>query len=373
MILQKIKTEHSDEKTGLVVKRITTSEWEHLNHKISANNSLFNCEQQRLAYSKPILNIPFQTHHIYYNKERHIWDFDGLEESKEHAKKQKRFYLPFQQRTEKQWLALDFSEAEGDFQDLVYRGLPLVPYSIPPTASLDEWKIRKAIAEKILHPSQVLVVIFYSKHDTKKFEAIFNYEFEHSKLIGMQCYNINDNNTFTNLMKIKLRNSMLQVGDEAPLLLALNYGKIQRSFSNVSGSFAYGCFGFDIFSERQINIKNLPSEIIKQIKNKTPDEIMRYDKIIGGYNLSAEQEFWDGRNITREFLESVKVSEGLTPFQAIQWANHRGQQEDFDMLNDAILETAYPEKEDTALRCISDKERWSVFWKTKMPQTAEAV
>ena len=43
------------------------------------------------------------------------------------------------------------------------------------------------------------------------------------------------------------------------------------------------------------------------------------------------------------------------------------------MLNDAILETAYPEKEDTALRCISDKERWSVFWKTKMPQTAEAV
>ena len=93
---------------------------------------------------------------------------------------------------------------------------------------------------------------------------------------------------------------------------------------------------------------------------------MKYDKTLGGFNLSAEQEFYDGINITREFLEEVKLSEGLTQYQAIQWANHLEQQEDFNILNNRILETAY--EEDSALNYIeSEKERWSVFWKTNMP------
>jgi len=96
---------------------------------------------------------------------------------------------------------------------------------------------------------------------------------------------------------------------------------------------------------------------------------MKYDKNLGGFNLSAEQEFYDGINITKEFLEEVKLSEGLTQYQAIQWANHLEQQEDFNVLNNHILETAYKEKENSALNYIaSEKERWSVFWKTNMPK-----
>jgi len=52
MILKKIKTEHTDKKTGMVLKRITTSEWETHNHKIAVNNSLFNCEKSRIENQK---------------------------------------------------------------------------------------------------------------------------------------------------------------------------------------------------------------------------------------------------------------------------------------------------------------------------------
>jgi len=367
MILKEIKTEHTDERTGLVVKRIVTSEWETFNRKVAINNSLFSCEQKRLIYNKPLLNIPFQIHHIPFKKKKQMWDFDEIGISKAHAIKQKRFYLAFQQRSEKQWNNLTFAEAEGDFQDLATRGLPFVPYSIPKDSSLVSWKKRRKEALSILNQSQMLVPIFCSKHQRDLFEEVFNYEFENSKLIGVQCYNINDNDNFINLTKIKLRNMRLQTGDEAPLLFGLSYEKVQRSLSNVSGCFAYSCFGFDILSHRQVFLENMPPEIVKNILSKKVEEIMRYDRKLGGFNFSAEQEFWDGVNVTQAFLENVAVAEGLTPYQAIQWANFNDQQNDFDILNDYVLETISEDKKDSALNYIeSQKEKWSVFWKTKI-------
>jgi len=368
MILKKIKTEHTDERTGLVVKKIITSEWENLNRKVAVNNSLFSCEQKRLIHNKPLLNSPFQIHHIGFRKKKQIWNFEGLEISKAYAIKQGRLYLAFQQRNIEQWDDLDFAEAEGDFQNLATRGLQFVPYSIPKDSSLETWKERRKDALSILNQSQILVPIFCSKHQRDLFEDIFNYEFENSKLIGVQCYNINDNDSFINLTKIKLRNMRLQTGDEAPLLLGLGYEKSLRSLSNVSGSFVYSCFGFDILSHRQVFLENMPIDVIKKILSTGTEEIMRYDKTLGGFNLSAEQEFWEGVNITQAFLEKVSVAEGLTPYQAIQWANYNEQQNDFDILNKYILETATEDNKNSALDYIeSQKEKWSVFWKTKMP------
>jgi len=372
MILKPTKTEHTDEKTGLVLKKITTSEWETHNHKMAVNNSLFSCEQKRLINKKQILNAPFQIHHIFFNKKRKIWNFDKMAESKAHASKFGRFYLPFQQRNAKQWGELKFQEAEADFQDLVTRGLTLVPYSIPLDASLEEWKKRKENALSLLNQSQSLVTIFCSRHQRELFEEIFNYEFENSKLIGVQCYGLNDANTLLNLMKIKLRNSKLQTGDEAPLLLGLNYEKVQRKLAFVSGSFAYSCFGFDILSCRQLCMENMPADAIRKMLSKEIEEILRYDKTLGGFNQSAEQEFWEGINLTRAFLENVNLTEGLNQYQAIQWANHREQQKDFDVLNEYILETAY--NENALLNFINnEKEKWAVFYKTKMSQTAEVM
>jgi len=369
MILKEIKTEHTDERTGLVVKRIKTSEWETLNHKVAINNSLFSCEQKRLIYNKPLLDSPFQIHHIPFKKKKQTWDFEGFDISKAHATRQKRLYLAFQQRSAEQWNNLNFTEAEGDFQDLATRGLSFVPYSIPKDSSLETWKERKKDALSILNKSQILVPVFCSKHQRDLFEEIFSYEFENSKLIGVQCYNINDNDNFINLTKIKLRNMRLQKGDEAPLLFGLSYSKVQKSFSNVSGCFAYSCFGFDVLSHRQVFLENMPTKVVRKILSTSVEEIMRYDRMLGGFNLSAEQEFWDGINITQAFLENVSVAEGLTPYQAIQWANYNGQQNDFSILNNHVLETAENDKKDSALNHIeSQKEKWSVFWKTKMPE-----
>jgi len=365
MILRNTKVEHTDNKTGLIVKKTTTSEGEFFNHKIAVNNVLLRCEQQRLNV-KSLLNNPFQINHIRYINKKSRWDFESIQASMHHASIQKRFYFAFQQRSRKQWKSLTFAEAEVDFQTLARMGLTFVPYPIPLDTSLEKWLPRRKNAISQLHPSQILVPIFCSRHKRDLFEEIFNYEFENSKLIAVQCYSLNDADTLANLIKIKLRNMMLQTGDEAPLLIGLNYEKVQKSFSRVSGSFAYACYGFDILSERQIWLENMPKEVREKILKIEPEEIMKYDRLLGGFNLSAEQEFYDGINITREFLEEVKLSEGLTQYQAIQWANHLEQQEDFNILNNRILETAY--EEDSALNYIeSEKERWSVFWKTNMP------
>lgn len=302
-----------------------------------------------------------------FDKKKSLWNFDDINKSKEHAIKQNRFYLAFQQRSDEQWQFLNFSEAEANFQDLATRGLSLIPYSIPLDATLDDWKKRKSDALSILNNSQTLVPILCSKHDIETFEEIYNYEFEKSKLIGVQCYTINDATTLLNLMKVKLRNMKLQTGDEAPLLIGLGYDKVQKSFGRVSGSFVYSCFGFDILSERQIFLENMPTSVVQDILSTSIDETLRYDNILGGFNHSAEQEFWDGINITQAFLESVSVAEGLTPYQAIQWANFHGQQKDFAELSSKILETISPELNQSALGFIeSEKEKWSVFWKTKI-------
>jgi hypothetical protein len=138
MILKEIKVEHTDKKTGLVLKKFLTSEGEHLNRKISVNNFLFNCEKQRLINDKQILNNPFQINHIRYINKKERWDYDSIVESKAHASIQKRLYLAFQQRKESQWKSLTFAESESDFQELAIRGLTLVPYPIPLNSDLNE-------------------------------------------------------------------------------------------------------------------------------------------------------------------------------------------------------------------------------------------
>jgi len=76
MILKGTKIEHTDNKTGLVLKKTTTSEGEFLNRKIAVNNFLFKCEQQRLINEKPLLNNPFQINHIRYINKKMRWDYE---------------------------------------------------------------------------------------------------------------------------------------------------------------------------------------------------------------------------------------------------------------------------------------------------------
>lgn len=322
MILKNIKVECVDARTGLVLKRITTTEWEHMNRKLAVNNSLANCEYARLKFGKSLINSPFQIYHIRHDNKDDKWIFEGIEEGKRHANKQNRFFLAFQQRSMNAWRKLTWSESENDFQDLATRGLSLIPYSIPMKGRLDDWETRKSEAESILNKSQKLVPIFCSNHQIEYFNDLFGYEFGKSQLIGIQCYSINNANTVSNLATVKIKNMSLKEGMECPLLLGLNYTKMLKSISNVAGSFLYSCFGMDILSDRQIFLENMPPDVCEKILKKTPEEIYRYDRSEGGFNFSDEQVFWTGINMTREFLEKVSVNEGLTAYQAIQWGNY---------------------------------------------------
>lgn len=360
MILKKIKVECIDSRTGFVLKKIKTSEWEHLNRKLAVNNSILNSELSRLRFKKPIFDTPFQIQHLRYIKKFEEWDFGGINKSKKHASKNNRFFLAFQQRSSDNWEVLTWHEAENDFQDLAGRGLSLVPYSIPQKGALDDWKTRKKDAESILNKSQSLVPILCSNHQRELFEPIMNKEFEESKLMGVQCYNINDYLTLLNLNKIKIKNMSIEEGEETPFILGLSYGKKIKSISNVSGAFAYSCFGFDILSDRQIFLENMPSDVVQKILDKKPDELYRYDTTEGGFNFSDEQIFWKNVNMTKAFLNNVTLSEGLAPYQAIQWANHHNQQNDFKTLNDNILLTK--EEPNSTIDFIREKSRWSSYW-----------
>ena len=103
MILKEIKVECVDNRTGLVLKRIKTTEWEQMNRKLAVNNSILNCEKSRIKFDKPIFKAPFQTHHIGYSNKESDWDFVGVRDSQRHANKNNRFFFAFQQRSEKKW------------------------------------------------------------------------------------------------------------------------------------------------------------------------------------------------------------------------------------------------------------------------------
>lgn len=361
MLLKKVIVEHIDNRTGFVLKKIVTSEWEQLNRKLSVNNSLFSCELARLRFEKPILKSPFQIQHIRYDIKGQAWDFNGIPINKTHANKQNRFYFVFQQRSEEMWDILTWAEAENNFQDIATRGLPFVPYNIPLKGAIDDWKARKEDAESILNKSQTLIPIFCSKHKREYFEPMFAQEFRNSKLIGIQCYSLNDPLSLLNLTKVKILNLSTTIGQESPLILGLNHGRMISSISNVSGAFAYACFGCDILSERQTFLENMPPDVVKKIVEKKPDDVYRYDTTEGGFNFSEEQEFWNGINMTRAFLENVSLNEGLTPFQAIQWANFNNQQEDLELLNEKILKTR--DLPNSAIDFVrTEKSRWASFW-----------
>lgn len=106
MILRNVKVEHTDEKTGLVLKKITTSEGDFLNHIMAVNNTIYNCEEKRVVANKPVLLSPCQVNHIQYAHKKLLWDMDSISPSKNHASKQNRIYTTFLQRNKKQWNGL---------------------------------------------------------------------------------------------------------------------------------------------------------------------------------------------------------------------------------------------------------------------------
>jgi hypothetical protein len=361
MEIKDVKIEIVDEESRLVLKRIITDKDQCFNRKIAVSNSLFSCEKSRGTYGKAMFDSPFQTHHIRWAKNEKEWDFLGLNSAIEHSRKNNRFFIPHKQRNENQWDSLKLAEADKDFiefQSKVSAGA--IPYPLPIDCTLEEWKQKKGELLALLNPMQQLMAVLSSKHNAEHFPEIVKYELNNSNLMGICSYEFIDVKEKVNLAMLRAINSNKTAGEHCALIVYFDYPRMLSRHSHVAGSFAYGCFSGDIFSERAYFIKNMSGKAIAEMMNKKPEDYYFYDPKQKGFNKSMPQREWYGSDLTRNFLQEISVNEGLNGHQAIRWINNHLQQKEFDFLNQKLLQ------KEKIVPIIRDYSRWSLFWDTNL-------
>lgn len=360
MILKNIKVEISDKKTRFVLKRIVGSGWECLNRKMAVTNQLRRYEEQRLQYSKSIFNSQFQTYHIRWDRAGY-WDFHDIDVAKTEAQKNNRLFVPQRQMNEKLWKALNPTQAFNQFEELANRGLSVVALNVPLKMTAEQCKELKEDAESILNGNQKMMLILSTRHDFALFPELIDYALPESRFMGIHSYSFTQPQEFLNLTALRKVNSLLKEGQECPLIFGFNHPRHLPRFSFVNSSFAFSCFGIDIFSERQYFLENMKSEDIEAMMKRKPEEFMFYDASQGGFNKGEEQEIWHEFNLTREAMKSISVEEGLNGYQALIWKNTMKQQEDLSLINGKLLEGG-----DVGKLITDEKSKWSVFYKTQV-------
>ena len=189
MIIQEVKVNSLNTESRFVLKDIKTPEGVFSNRKIAISNFMFNCEKDRMKYERPVFGALFQTHHIVWDSLNSSWDYDGLESAKEHANKNNRVFLTYQQRSDNQLNDLKLIESEHGFKtflDLVDN----VPFQLPINMGLNEWKKEKKKLILLLKPNQNLVPIVSSRHNVSSFPLIIKEEIGKSKIIGINSYEL---------------------------------------------------------------------------------------------------------------------------------------------------------------------------------------
>ena len=324
------KVEAIDKETGMVLKRINIDGVEYLNRKLAVPNTIYICEKGRVKMNKSLIDTPFQTCHLKWNKSEEEWELLGLKKARQHAKKNKRLFIPFNQRNQDQWHSLTWEESFDDFNDLL-RKTDIVPLSIPLTASLEELEEYKTKALNLLSENQILILIISTKHDIRHFPIIAKQELTSSKLFGLSCYELTDSIERLNLEFLKSINSKLKVGDDCALIVCFNYPRIMSRYLQVAGSFAFSCFGGDVFSQT----KNFSMDYDK-LEELKPEDIYCYDNKEKKFTKSNAQKERYGFDVTNGMIGKIPVSEGLDFHQAIKYLSHILQQKDLDLINDIL-------------------------------------
>lgn len=224
MKIKETKVVAVDLKSGFVLKQTITDSGEFLNRKLAVPNTIYVCEKQRAKLNKPLMNLPFQTHHLKWDKSNEEWELTGLKKAKKHAEQNNRIFIPFNQRNQQQWESLSWNESLEDITDLL-RKTEVIPFSIPPTASLEEWISYKEEASKKLSEKQILMPVISSKHDVRHFPDILAYEIKLSKLLGISCFELIDSIELLNLNFVKSISSRLKVGDSCALIAYFKYAR----------------------------------------------------------------------------------------------------------------------------------------------------
>ncbi len=352
MEIKEIKVEAVDEKTGFVLKRIITNNGEYSNRKLAVPNTIYVCEKKRVILGKPLINALFQTHHLKWNKSDEEWELTGLKKAKKHAEKNNRFFIPFNQRNQSQWGNLKWKESFEDFQDLL-RKTDIVPFCIPPTASLEEWEGYKEEALSNLSEKQILMPVVSSKHDIRHFPKIIQYELKSSFFLGISCFEMTGAIELMNLNFVKSLNSKLKVDESCALITYFNYSRVMSRHLQIAGSFAFACFGGDIFSQRA----NFYMDFEK-LDSLTPADIYCYDNREKKFTKSNSQKQRYGFDVVNQLVNNVPVSEGLDFQQAIKFLSHKLQQDDLDLINKFLIQ-----KQPLEVK-LKDYTGWNVFLDT---------
>ncbi len=357
MQIKEVKVELVDDKSKLVLKRIITDEGEFFNRKLSIPNTIYSCERKRKNYGKSGFGFKFQTHHLRWDSREEEWEFKGLKKARQHAEENNRIFLPYKQRNNKQWENLKWEEAEEDFSEFLIK-TKIVPYPIPQTANLEDWKNRKKEALKKLKDGQILMPIFSSKHNVKDFAKLIKYELKSSLILGICCYQLKGVIETSNFSYLKSINSNFKVGDKCSLIACFDYPRILTAHSYVAGSFGYCCFAGDIFSEKAHFPVGMSKEAIEKMLNKKPEEFLFYDPKQKRFNKSVPQKEWYGQDLTINTMKNVSVDEGLEGYQVIKCVSHILQQKDLDLINDILI------SKKPLIQTIKNYAGWNVFWDT---------
>lgn len=359
MKLKEIKVEAINKETGFVLKRIITDEGEFHNRKLAVNNTIYVCEKQRVKLNKPLINSPFQTHHLRWDKKNEEWDLLGLKKAREHAEKNNRFFIPFHQKNQSQWAKLNWKTSKEEFLDLSTK-TDIVPIYLPINCTLEEWTKNKEEALSKLSENQILMPVLSTKHNLKYFPLILSKEIKNSSFLGFACYSISNTTEKMNLNFMRALNRNLKEGDSSALMVCLNYPRVLWRLSHTAGSFAFACFGGDIFSHTATFPKNMSLEMFEKMDDLTPEELYFYDKIEKKWTKSNKQKQLHGFDVTNKLVNNLPVGEGLSFQQAIKYASHILQQDDLDLINKFIID-----KKPMEIK-IKDYVGWNVFWNTKV-------
>ncbi|MGA2130125.1 MAG: hypothetical protein ABSG05_00720 [Candidatus Pacearchaeota archaeon] len=354
MIIHDVITEAVDKDSRLVLKRIKTSEGDFSNRKLAITNFMYNCERDRMKYGQPLFNGIFQTCHIRFDRILNDWDYLGLENSKKHAQKNNRIFLPYKQRNEEQLSQMKWENSVSDFNTMVGK-VDNVPFVLPLYATLNDWKKYRANAISILNQNQTLIPIISSKHNVSHFPTIIKYEKGKDNLIGINSYELSDITERTNLSYLRAINSDTKTGDKTSLFVNFNYPRILTRLSNIAGSFAFTCFAGDIFSERASFPQGMKRESVNLMFDRKPEEYSFYDSKEKKFNKSLPQKEWYGVDLTKSSMANVSVLHGLSGYQVIKCLSHIKQQDDLDLINALIL------NQQDVLKFMKNYTGWSVF------------
>lgn len=348
MEIEKTEVIYKDEESGLVLKKTTTSEGEFLNRKLAVPNTIYNCEKKRVKLNQSIIESPFQTHHLEWDKSNEEWIFTGLKKAKKHAEENSRIFLPFPQRNQTQWESLSWEESMEDLKEFSSK-TKIVPFAIPLEATLEELNFYKKEAKKHVLESQSLMTLISSKHNPENFPLIFNNELKESDFLGISCFQMVHPIEKMNLNIAKSINSKLNVGDKCALLTYFNYERVMSKHMQVAGSFAFSFFGGDILSQRAY---------FKFISEPTPDDLYFYDTLEKKFTKSMAQKQRYGFDLSNNVTNLVPVSSGLDYTQALKFASHKLQQDDLNKINKILIEKS------PVLDKLKDYTGWAVFLET---------